>query len=182
MKVFFKDNFKVFSPPALAKLTSLLLLLVFIAFWCLDLRLNITASMPKGVYRTLDGQLGRGNDVEFCLEGEDAKLALERGYLKAGRCEAGIMPLVKTVVGLPGDKITILQEGIAVNGQLRPLSVIRHLDNKARPMTSHLRAGVIPEGKALVLSEHEGGFDGRYFGLVDIEGLSRVKPVLIFKE
>ena len=180
MKVFSKNNFKGFSPSALAKLTSFLLLLVFIGFSCLDLRLNITASMPKGVYRTLEGQLGRGNDAEFCLDGQDAKLALERKYLKPGRCQAGVMPLVKTVVGLPGDKITISQNGIAVNEQLRPLSTIRPLDSKGRPMTSHLQAGVIPKGKGLVLSEHEGGFDGRYFGLVDLKSLKKVEPVFVW--
>ncbi len=175
MKVFLKVNFKFL-------LSCLLLLLVFIGISCLDFRINTTASMPKVIYRTSEGQLSRGTDVELCLDGENAKLALEREYLKPGRCEAGVIPLVKAIVGLPGDKITISQNGIAVNDQLRPLSAIRPLDSKGRPMISRLQTGLIPEGKALVLSEHEGGFDGRYFGLVDLKNLKKVEPVLIFEQ
>ena len=172
MKVFFKVN------------TFLLAfcLFFFLIYCASDLRLNITASMPKGIYRITVKEPERGSQVEVCLEGEFASLALERGYLRNGRCESGIMPLVKAFVGLPGDEVVLNDAGVYINGNLYPKSEIRAFDSQGRVLISQLESGVIPLNKALVLSEHEGGFDGRYFGLVDIEGLSRVKPVLIFKE
>ena len=47
-------------------------------------------------------------------------------------------------------------------------------------MPSVLRSGVIPTGMALVLADHEGSFDSRYFGLVPLESLQRVEPVFVF--
>ena len=164
----------------LSTLLALCLLAALFICWTADFRLNLTASMPKGIYRITDGGFERGDQVELCLEGAFAELALERGYLRTGRCENGIMPLVKTLAGLPGDAFAIERDGITVNGALLPESAIRAFDNKGRRMPVQLQSGVIPQGKALVLSAHEGGFDGRYFGLVDMDKLKKVEPLITF--
>ena len=157
--------------------------------WLAGLRINTTASMPKGVYRisegrVSDGLLARGDTVEICLDGAWAQEALARGYLRPGRCESGTMPLVKTLAGLPGDEIAIEQAGdeagIYVNGVLFPQSVIRDFDSQGRRMASSLQAGVIPKGQALLLSAHAGGFDSRYFGLADLRQLKKVEPLILF--
>ncbi|NDV28969.1 S26 family signal peptidase, partial [Desulfovibrio sp. JC010] len=42
-----------------------------------------------------------------------------------------------------------------------------------------LKPTVLPSGKCLALSTHsENSFDGRYFGLVNLDQLQRVVPVL----
>jgi conjugative transfer signal peptidase TraF len=105
--------------------------------------------------------------VSFCLEGEFADVARERGYLGAGSCPSGLRPLLKQVAGLPGD---------AIPGNL----VIRSVDSMGRPMPSALPEGIIPSGMALVLAEHPGSFDSRYFGLVPLENLQRVKAMWIW--
>lgn len=145
-----------------------------------DLRLNTTSSMPRGIYYVSAAVPEPGSQVELCLEGEFAALALEREYLRTGRCDSGIMPLVKTMAGLPGDEISIRSDGVRVNGGLFPESVIRVFDTKGRRMPVQLQSGVIPQGKALVLSAHAGGFDGRYFGLVDMDKLKKVEPLILF--
>ena len=44
---------------------------------------------------------------------------------------------------------------------------------------SALSAGLIPPGQALMLSlHHQGSFDGRYFGLIDLTNIHPVKCVL----
>lgn len=136
------------------------------------LRINPTPSLPKGIYRvfpkdTEAGAPGKGDLVSFCLEGEFAALAGERGYLQAGSCPNGLRPLLKRLAGLPGDSI-----------QTDAL-VVRTEDSQGRPMSSVLRSGVIPSGMALVLADHEGSFDSRYFGLVPLDALQRVEPVFI---
>ena len=136
--------------------------------------------MATGVYMASGLVLERGNHVEVCLDGEFARLALERGYLRHGRCESGTMPLVKTLAGLPGDDLLIDRSGIRINGILLTNSKIRPLDSQGRKITSQLQPGIIPPDKAFVFSEHKGGFDGRYFGLVDYSNLKKVDPLLTF--
>ena len=136
------------------------------------LRINPTPSLPKGVYRITPEHspvdLAKGDLVSFCLQGEFVELAKERGYLQAGSCPNGLRPLLKRLAGLPGDHIEA--------GSLD----IRSEDNQGRPMSSVLASGVIPTGMALVLADHEGSFDSRYFGLVPLESLQRVEPVFVF--
>ena len=103
------------------------------------LRFNPTPSLPKGVYRLASGQdVAKGDFVSFCLQGEFADLAKERGYLQAGSCPNGLRPLLKRLAGLPGDYIE--------DGSL----TIRSVDSQGRPMPSVLASGVIPSGMALV--------------------------------
>ena len=68
-------------------------------------RINPTPSMPKGLYRMVKEAPAKGNMVTFCLQGEFAFLAQERGYVQAGSCPNGLRPLLKRLADLPGDYI-----------------------------------------------------------------------------
>ncbi len=138
--------------------------LVLLLCW---MRVNLTPSLPQGVYIVRPGTPGKGDLVTFCLEGEFADLARERGYLVAGSCPSGLRPLLKRIAGLPGD---------AIPGDL----FIRSADSRGRPMPSALPEGVIPSGMALLLADHPGSFDSRYFGLVPLDALQRVEPVWLW--
>jgi conjugative transfer signal peptidase TraF len=138
-----------------------------VLYWCAGLRVNLTPSLPQGVYALYPGTPGKGDFAAFCLEGAFADLARERGYLAAGSCSSGLRPLLKRVAGLPGD---------AIPGD--PL--IRSTDSLGRSMPSALPEGVIPSGMALLLADHSGSFDSRYFGLIPLDALQRVKPVFVF--
>ena len=142
----------------------LTLALVFSA----GLRFNPTPSLPKGVYRIVPGAPEKNELVSFCLEGEFAELALERGYLEPGSCPSGLRPLLKRLAALPGDSID-------------PVSFpIRAVDSQGRSMSPALSPGVVPPGIALVLADHPGNFDSRYFGFVPLDSLQRVEPVFLF--
>ncbi len=141
--------------------------LVLLLCWCAVLRVNLTPSLPQGVYIVRPGTPGKGDLVAFCLEGEFADLARERRYLVAGSCPSGLRPLLKRIAGLPGD---------AIPGDL----FIRSADSLGRAMPSALPEGVIPSGIALLLADHPGSFDSRYFGLVPLDALQRVEPVFLF--
>ena len=131
-------------------------------------RINPTPSLPKGLYRLVEGSPAKNELVTFCLQGEFAELALQRGYLHAGSCLSGLRPLLKRLAGLPGDYI----EADALT--------IRSVDSQGRHMPSVLQSGVIPSGMAFVLADHAGSFDSRYFGFVPLESLQRVQAVLTF--
>lgn len=137
--------------------------------WNAGYRVNVTPSLPKGIYRISSETPAEGDLVSFCLAGEFADLALERGYLQAGSCPSGLRPLLKTLAGLPGDVVN-------------PAALhIRAADSEGRAMPSVLPdGGIIPPGMALVLADHSGSFDSRYFGLVPLESLRRVKAVWLW--
>jgi len=141
--------------------------LFFLLLWCAGLRVNLTPSLPKGIYTLRPGTPGKGDYAAFCLEGVFADLARERGYLQGGSCPSGLRPLLKKVAGLPGDTIP---------GDL----CVHHTDSLGRLMFSALSEGVIPPGMALVLADHPGSFDSRYFGLVPLDALQKAKAVWIW--
>ena len=131
-------------------------------------RMNTTPSLPKGLYRLVAGPPVKGDLVTFCLQGEFAELASQRGYLHAGSCPSGLRPLLKRLTGLPGEYI----EADAL--------AIRSVDSQGRHMPSVLPSGVIPSGMAFVQADHAGSFDSRYFGYVPLESLQRVQAILTF--
>ena len=97
---------------------SLIVLLAFVGCWAAGYRLNLTRSLPVGLYRITGGPVQRGKLAAFCLEdAESISLARERGYLAAGSCPSGLRPLLKVVSGLAGDVVGLEQGLIAVNGQ-----------------------------------------------------------------
>jgi conjugative transfer signal peptidase TraF len=162
---------------------SLIVLLGFVMCWAAGYRLNLTRSLPVGLYRITGGPVQRGRLAEFCLEdAESISLARERGYLAAGSCPSGLRPLLKVVSGLAGDVVGLENGLIAVNGQPLAGTAVVSRDSKGRPApSSRLVPGVIAPGKALVLSQHHSGsFDSRYFGLVPLAALRPVEPVLTF--
>jgi conjugative transfer signal peptidase TraF len=143
---------------------ALLLALVFGA----GLRFNPTPSLPKGIYRLVPGTPERNELVSFCLEGEFADLALERGYLEPGSCPSGLRPLLKRLAGLPSDSIDTASMTVCT------------ADSHERFLSPALLPGVVPPGMALVLADHPGSFDSRYFGFVPLESLQRVEPLFTF--
>lgn len=144
------------------------LVLAFALVFGAGLRFNPTPSLPKGVYRIVPGTPEKNELVSFCLEGAFAELALERGYLEPGSCPSGLRPLLKRLAALPGD---------SVDPSAFPMCSV---DSHGRSMPPALVPGVVPPGMVLVLSDHPGSFDSRYFGFVPLDSLQRVEPVFIF--
>ena len=142
--------------------------LTFALFFGAGLRFNPTPSLPKGIYRLAPETPAKGDLVSFCLQGEFAELALERGYLEPGSCPSGLRPLLKRLAALPGD---------SVEPSAFPICAV---DSHGRTMSTALLPGVVPPGMALVLADHPGSFDSRYFGFVPLDTLQRVEPVFVF--
>jgi len=91
------------------------------------------------------------------------------------------MPLLKEVVGLPGDVVEYVDGGYSVNGRRVANSIIQPLDLGFKPaFYSHL---VVPEGYVWLMSSYSAlSFDSRYFGPVEMNHLQRIaKPLFIFR-
>jgi conjugative transfer signal peptidase TraF len=137
--------------------------------------------MPAGIYRIASGTPDRGDYVSFCPEKEAAELALERGYLQPGHCPSGARPLLKRLAGVTGDAVRVTPEGIHVNGALQPASVVLARDKNGLPLAGAALEERVPSGRALLLAEHAGSYDSRYFGYVPLEDLRLVREVATWR-
>ena len=140
------------------------------AGWAAGVRLNLTESIPAGLYQEsapAPRALRRGAIVLACLPSEVAKFARARGYLPRGNCPGGTMPVGKIVVATAGDTVTICDSGIRINGALLARSLPMLRDRSGRPLPRLARRRYIVAGGTIWLgSRSDAGFDSRYFGAV----------------
>src|SRR5881296_3871198 len=81
------------------------------------LRLNLTGSLPVGLYVAAGGTPVRGALVLVCLPPEVAAFASARGYVpRGGACPGGVLLIGKPVLAIAGDTVTVTPTGLLVNG------------------------------------------------------------------
>ena len=138
--------------------------------WAAGLHLNLTESIPAGLYREHAPELRplqRGAIVLACLPLEVAKFARARGYLPRGNCPGGTMPVGKVVIATVGDTVTLCDSGIRINGALVARSLPLMRDRSHRPLPKFARGRyIVAHGTIWLGSQSEAGFDSRYFGAV----------------
>ncbi len=147
-------------------------------------RINTTPSVPLGLWQieTLSRDVRVGDTVFICppADAPEIKPARERLYLPAGLCDGGIAPLIKTVVALPGQLVTIDGDQVAIDGELLAHSSIQAKDGQGRPLTAYA-GGIVPAGALFVHSDYVASYDSRYFGPIPASGvLGLATPVFIF--
>jgi conjugative transfer signal peptidase TraF len=135
---------------------------------CCGLRLNLTNSVPVGLYLISDRP--DAPLIEFCPPEPFGTLSRARGYREALRfgCPAGAKPLLKPVAAKPGDVVSMSSTGMAVDGKRIPHTAPQHLDSAGRPIPAW-PSGVyeVQNGMLWVASSFNShSFDSRYFGPV----------------
>jgi len=145
------------------------------------LRLNLTGSLPVGLYLAARGAPTRGTLVLVCLRPQVAALARVRGYVpRGGACPGGVVPIGKPVLATPGDTIAVTRTGLLVNGTPVPNSQALVLDRKGRPLP-RLAVGryLVGWDELWLLSSYSRlSFDSRYFGAIKVsEVRGRLRPL-----
>lgn len=142
-------------------------------------RVNTTRSIPVGLYWTSQKPVGKGAYVLFCPPqvGVIAE-AKRRGYLSAGFCPGEYGYMMKKILAAKGDRVTIADDGVRVNGELLPFSAPLSQDRAGRPLprfqSDHFMVG---NTEVLLMSDVSGtSFDGRYFGPV---GRSQIRTAIV---
>jgi len=133
----------------------------------LGVRVNLTGSLPVGLYVARPAEVARGALVLICLPPEIAAFASARGYVaRGGACAGGTVPIGKRVLALPGDTVLVTADGIVFRGKLLPATRALDYDRAGRSLKSVAPgAYVIPPGYLWVSSARSPyGFDSRYFG------------------
>ncbi|HEX8693656.1 MAG TPA: conjugative transfer signal peptidase TraF [Longimicrobium sp.] len=175
------------------RLAAVALVAPLVFLYGFRLTYNSTESLPIGIYqvRELRGAPARGDVVGFCLEGEFARLAMNRGYVHreglelyvyGTRCASGAAVIGKPVAGLPGDTVEVRRSGVWINGVPVANSQVIARDHADREMP-HPRWGrhVLARDEYWLQSTHsERSFDSRYYGPVRrSQILDRRTPLLV---
>ncbi|BAP81948.1 conjugative transfer signal peptidase TraF [Bradyrhizobium diazoefficiens] len=152
------------------------------AGWGAGLRINMTASYPRGLWRieTLDRAAATGDLVFICPpDTAEFERAFARGYIRRGLCAGGISPLIKTVVAVSGQQVDVAEQ-VSIDGYPLPDSDVRQTDAAGRPLLA-FAGGVIPDGELYLHSDFAGSYDSRYFGPIPSSGvLGLARPVFTF--
>ncbi|WP_354248696.1 conjugative transfer signal peptidase TraF [Bradyrhizobium sp. LA2.1] len=157
-------------------------LVVALAFaaWGAGLRINMTPSYPRGLWRIapLDRAVAVGDLVFICPpDTVEFERAFDRGYIRRGLCAGGLSPLIKTVAALSGQRVDIA-ERVSIDGKPLPDSDVRHRDAAGRSLSPFV-GGVIPAGELYLHSDFRGSYDSRYFGPLPSSGvLGLARPIL----
>ncbi|HQH28370.1 MAG TPA: conjugative transfer signal peptidase TraF [Oligoflexia bacterium] len=146
-----------------------------------DFRLNLSPSMPLGLYREVSLPVTRGTLVAACLPEQIASLGRSRRYLRRGRCAAKAEPVLKQVRGIPGDVVTVAPEGVFINGELLAHTAPLAADSHGRPLQAYTGKFRVAPGELWIFSEHApNGWDSRYFGPIPEQSvISVVQPLLV---
>ena len=139
------------------------------------LLLNLTASVPRGVYvltpLTPLAPLTHGMLVAFPPPASIAAVAVRRGYL------APQIPLLKPLAALPGETVCVHDHGVFIQGYF--VAPIALADTRGRPLPRWRGCVTLGPAEVFPLSPAPRSFDGRYSGPVAIASLlGRVVPVL----
>ena len=160
---------------------SALLCGLAIAFAVLGVRINVTASIPLGLYIQSSEKPTRGLIAEFCPEGM-SKTQSERYRGFGFGCHDQSIPLLKPIVAVAGDRVHFSPQGIAVNGKLIPNTAPRWADGKGRPLRPWPAGDYTVEPDKIVVASayHPGSYDSRYLGPIPVADVKlNLRPFLV---
>lgn len=150
------------------------------AGWCAELRINMTPSHPRGLWRIAPmGRAAAVGDLVFICPPDTVEFerAFDRGYIRRGLCAGGLSPLIKTVAALSGQRVDIA-ERVLIDGKPLPDSDVQHRDAAGRPLSPFV-GGVIPAGELYLHSDFPDSYDSRYFGPLPSSGvLGLARPIV----
>lgn len=146
-------------------------------------RLNLTDSLPPGVWRVTARPAQRGDVVAVCPPNTRAIAgAVAAGYLRRGVCPGLVAPLLKPIAAVAGDVVELSSRGVAVNGALLPQSAPLTQDRAGRllPRGPFGRHVLGPGEVWLVSTYNPGSFDSRYLGAFSARAISgAATPVFV---
>ncbi|OCS38168.1 signal peptidase I [Campylobacter fetus] len=159
MSVFF-NNIKHFF------ITIILFILIGVfIFYVFNLKFNITASMPLGIYQIQNITPKKGDLVIFKLS-QNSEILLKR------------------VVAVNGDFVKVNKNGVFINKKLLENSTIFKFDTKGNPLKNVNINTNLQQNEIFVMGDHEKSFDSRYFGIINTNDIKiqTVREIFTWKK
>lgn len=137
--------------------------------------------MPRGIYVKKFSEVTRGDIVAICLDSSHRQQGIKNHYLKFGFGCAGSQPLIKQVMAIPGDKVTLTDHSLAVNGKIYAYPTF-YRDHLGNPLSVFPRGTYSPTHHYWLLGTHNAhSWDSRYWGPIPHHQIiENLKPLLIW--
>lgn len=127
-------------------------------------RLNLTPSLPLGLYRLDEGPIERGALVAACLPLDHGLEGRRRGYLSRGGCPGDVSPVLKRVGAVGGDIVVVTPAGVFVGGERLQVAAPQE-DSRGRPLKPLPAGDYRLEPRELWLYTPEPrSWDSRFYG------------------
>jgi conjugative transfer signal peptidase TraF len=178
-------HFKIFK---ITVGVCLMLIVLLISGVAANLTLNITPSWPLGLYHSknitanMDGY--KDQLVLVCLDPDNPVIrqANDLEILPPGTgCPGRQAPLMKKLVGIPGDQVAITDQGVTINGQIIKNSKLKFMRFAIMilPGYSH----TLQSDEYWLMSDYNANsLDSRYFGPVSRSQIKQyTQPILTIK-
>ncbi|HAU1321515.1 TPA: conjugative transfer signal peptidase TraF [Legionella pneumophila] len=171
-----------------AIISTLLISLIVVGalFHAMGFRINLTESIPIGLYRITSEASIKNTYVIFCPDNRESfRLARDRGYIDHSLYCDGYGYLMKKVVAVSGDILSVTNKGVFVNQILTPYSKPKLQDGMKRslPQWQVMDYQLQNDEVMTMTSQSEWSFDGRYYGLVhtgQIKGM--ITPIWVINK
>jgi conjugative transfer signal peptidase TraF len=112
-----------------------------------------------------------------------AVVALQRGYLRTGSCPNKVIPVLKQVIVIPGDDVTLTNSHITVNS-ITYVAPFNSIDHNRQPLQKFINNGLYQSSRGYwIYGSHDPikSWDSRYYGPVArAEIIGVYKPLLTF--
>ncbi len=132
---------------------------------------NVSASLPLGTYLSVPYVvLTKNNYYELCItDNQYVDIMAKLGLSKINRCDNGYSSILKELVGVPGDVISITKNGVLINNKLildsSSVSEIRSINLYPQQIGSF----VLKSNEYWFMGESKNSYDSRYFGKVTMQ-------------
>jgi conjugative transfer signal peptidase TraF len=149
----------------------------------LKLSWNLTPSLPLGLWYSVGAfdinDNPRGKVVSICPPNtEYFRKARSDGILKWGiRCSGGFAPLLKRIVGIPGDLVEVSDRVLINRKEIAGSSIMNGVAKLLRGGEGF--ATKIRTGELWIMGDSEDSFDSRYFGALSATQSIFVKKTLL---
>ena len=135
--------------------------------------INITPSLPRGLYLAIPGdQYREGDIVAYTPTPEVTEFCMDRGYMETK------VSFIKTIGAMPGASYRIDPDlTFTIDG--KKAGVVVPKDSKDRNMPFKIGLHWVPNGEFLPYTHGTRSLDGRYTGTVPLSNIkTRVIPLL----
>lgn len=159
-----------------------LFLFIFFTLKFFGIRFNYTESMPIGFYKKVHSvHIARNDLVAVCLPNRIALEGLKRHYLIHGSCSNGSTPVLKKIIAVPGDTVSLNNQMMIVN-DISFIAPLQLKDSSHQLIKKFIKNGEhknIDSYWLYGINDPTYSWDSRYYGGVDCKNIIGVyKPVL----
>lgn len=146
--------------------------------------INISKSLPRGVYLRKYSSISVGDLVVVCAESiSSLRWITDRKYTGPGGCVDGTAPLLKPVAAMGPSHVVTTPKGVTINGKAIKGSTPIDTDSRGNRLPAFRGETFLQDDQLYLLStQHVLSLDSRYFGPVPKQAVRMIVTPLLTEE